>query len=268
MNLSLTEEQLLIKSSAEKYFRDNLPFDERSKIIISRGEEYKKIIHDSKELGWYALPFSEEYGGIGGSTTDVMTLIETFGASLHLDPYIFSLLFPGKVIESFCNDKDKSYYLNQIINENLKVAYCFAEPSHRFNFLKISCNVLMENNKYYLTGKKILVIGANEADLLLVAAKDKNNNVYLLKIVNNNKKFFSQNYSVIDDSAASDIEFDNFEFQDDDILAKIKYEQYIRKIEIIYDYLTLASCSEALGVIEKMYQLTLDYVKTREQFGK
>ena len=268
MNLSLTEEQLLIKSSAEKYFRDNLPFDERSKIIISRGEDYKKIIHDSKELGWYALPFSEEYGGIGGSTTDVMTLIETFGASLHLDPYIFSLLFPGKVIENFCNDKDKSYYLNQIINENLKVAYCFAEPSHRFNFLKISCNVLMENNKYYLTGKKILVIGANEADLLLVAAKDKNNNVYLLKIVNNNKKFFSQNYSVIDDSSASDIEFDNFEFQDDDILAKIKYEQYIRKIEIIYDYLTLASCSEALGVIEKMYQLTLDYVKTREQFGR
>ena len=268
MNLSLTEEQLLIKNSAEKYFRDNLPFDERSKIITSRGEDYKKIIHGSKELGWYALPFSEKYGGIGGSTTDVMTLIETFGASLHVDPFIFSVLFPGKVIENFCNDKDKNYYLNQIINGNLKIAYCFAEPSHRFNFLKIGCKVHLENNKYYLTGKKILVIGATEAELFLVAAKDKNNNVYLLKIVNNNKNFLCQNYSVIDDSLASDIVFDNFEFQDDDILVKIKYEEFIKKIEIIYDYLTLATCSEALGVIEKMYQLTLDYVKTREQFGK
>ena len=175
MNLSLTEEQLLIKSSAEKYFRDNLPFDERSRIIISRGEDYKKIISGCKELGWYALPFSEKYGGIGGSTTDVMTLIETFGASLHVDPFIFSVLFPGKVIENFCNDKDKSYYINQIINENLKIVYCFAEPSHRFNFLKIDCKVHIENNKYYLTGKKILVIGAIEAELLLITAKDKNN---------------------------------------------------------------------------------------------
>ena len=158
MNLSLTEEQLLIKSSAEKYFRDNLPFDIRSQIIISRGEDYKKIIHDCKELGWYALPFSEKYGGIGGSITDVMTLIETFGASLHIDPFIFSVLFPGKVIESFCNDKDKSYYLNQLINENLKIAYCFAEPSNRFNFSNIDCKVHLENNKFYLTGKKILVI--------------------------------------------------------------------------------------------------------------
>ena len=92
MNLSLTEEQLLIKSSAEKYFTENLPFDKRSKVIISRGEDYKKIINSCKELGWYALPFSEKNGGINGSITDVMTLIETFGASLHVDPFIFSVL--------------------------------------------------------------------------------------------------------------------------------------------------------------------------------
>ena len=268
MNLSLTEQQLLIKSSAEKYFSENLPFDERYKILLSRGESYKKIIHGCKELGWYALPFKEKYGGIEGNITDVMTLIETFGASLHIDPFIFSVLFPGKIIENFCNDKDKGYYLNKIINENLKVAYCFAEPSFRYNYLKIGCKVHLEKNKYYLTGKKILVIGGAEADLFLVTAKDSDNNIFLLKIANNNKKFISQNYSVIDDSVASDIEFDNLEIQEDDILVKIKNDEYIKKIELIYDYLTLAACSEALGVIEKMYILTLDYVKTREQFGK
>ncbi len=268
MNLSLSEEQLLIKNSAEKFFSENLSFDQRIKILSSKNEAYKNIIDKSKELGWYALPFNQKYGGIDGSITDVMTLIETFGFSLHIDPFIFSVLFPGKIIENFCNDKDKAFYLNQIINENLNIAYCFAEPSSRFNFLKINTKINFSNNKYFLSGKKILVIGGVEANILLVSAKDKNNNIFFLKINNSDKNFLSQSYNIIDDNKASDIEFNNYEIQEDDILVKIKYEEYVKKIEVIYDFLILANCSEALGVIEKMYELTLDYVKNREQFGK
>ena len=62
-----------------------------------------------------------------------MTLIETFGASLHIDPYIFSLLLPGKIIEHFFDEDKKSHYLDKIINDNIKLAYCFAEPNIRFD---------------------------------------------------------------------------------------------------------------------------------------
>ena len=102
MNLSLTEEQLLIKNSAEKFFQDNLSFEQRIKLITLDIKFREDIILKSKELGWYGLPFDQKYSGIGGNITDVMTLIETFGTSLHIDPYIFSLLFPGKIIEYFC----------------------------------------------------------------------------------------------------------------------------------------------------------------------
>jgi len=268
MNLSLNEEQLLIKNSAEKFFLDNLSFEQRNKILTSDGKLFEDLILKSKELGWYGLPFDQKFGGLGGNITDVMTLIETFGASLHIDPYIFSLLLPGKIIEHFFDEDKKSHYLDKIINDNIKLAYCFAEPNIRFDIHKLNCEVYLEENKYFLKGKKILVVAADQANSIIVPAIDKDKNVYILKIDNTSKNFLSNKYKIIDDSNAVDYEFDGFEFNENDILVKLNYEEYKKKISIIFDYLTLAVCSEALGVIEKMYKLTLEYVKTREQFGK
>ena len=268
MNLSLNEEQLLIKNSAEKFFLDNLSFEQRNKILTSDGKLFEDLILKSKELGWYGLPFDQKFGGLGGNITDVMTLIETFGASLHIDPYIFSLLLPGKIIEHFFDEDKKSHYLDKIINDNIKLAYCFAEPNIRFDIHKLNCEVNLEKNKYFLKGKKMLVLAADQANSIIVPAIDKDKNVYLVKIDNTSKNFLSNKYKIIDDSNAVDYEFDGFEFNENDILVKLNYEEYKKKISIIFDYLTLAVCSEALGVIEKMYKLTLEYVKTREQFGK
>ena len=164
MDLSLNEEQLLIKSSAEKFFQDNLSFEQRNKLLTSDSKLCEDFILKSKELGWYALPFDQKFGGLGGNITDVMTLIETFGTSLHVDPYVFSLLFPGKIIEHFCDEKKKSYYLDKIINDNLKFAYCFAEPNLRFDINKLNCEVYLDKNKYFLKGKKILVVAADQAN--------------------------------------------------------------------------------------------------------
>ena len=268
MNLSLNEEQLLIKNSAEKFFLDNLSFEQRNKILTSDSKLGEDLILKSKELGWYGLPFDQKFGGLGGNITDVMTLIETFGASLHIDPYIFSLLLPGKIIEHFCDEDKKSHYLDKIINDNIKLAYCFAEPNIWFDIHKLNCKVYLEENKYFLKGKKMLVLAADQANSIIVPAIDKDKNVYLVKIDNTSKNFLSNKYKIIDDSNAVDYEFDGFEFNENDILVKLNYEEYKKKISIIFDYLTLAVCSEALGVIEKMYKLTLEYVKTREQFGK
>ena len=268
MNLSLNEEQLLIKNSAEKFFLDNLSFEQRNKILTSDGKLCEDLILKSKDLGWYGLPFDQKFGGLGGNITDVMTLIETFGTSLHVDPYIFSLLLPGKIIEHFCDEDKKSHYLNKVINDNIKLAYCFAEPNIRFDIHKLNCEVYLEENKYFLKGKKILVLAADQANSIILPAIDKDKNVYLVKIDNTSKNFLSNKYKIIDDSDAVDYEFDGFEFNENDILVKLNYEEYKNKISIIFDYLTLAVCSEALGVIEKMYKLTLEYVKTREQFGK
>ena len=150
MNLSLSEEQLLIKNSAEKFFSDHLSFDLRRKAITQDNNIKDNLVAKSKELGWYALPFKPSYGGLDGSITDVMTLIEVFGSSLHIDPYIFSLLFPGMIIQTFCNDSIKKVLLKDIIEGKKKIVYCYAEPNSRYNFLDLNCKVEIKNNKYLL----------------------------------------------------------------------------------------------------------------------
>ena len=112
MNLSLTEEQNLIRSSAEKYFSEKFSFEKRQKYLQLKNNK-KELLKNSKEFGWLALPFQSKYGGLDGDITDVMTLIEVFGGALSLDPYIFTLLLPGLVVEEFCSEEKK-----QIIPES------------------------------------------------------------------------------------------------------------------------------------------------------
>ena len=97
---------------------------------------------------------------------------------------------------------------------------------------------------------------------------DDNKNIYLFLLNNKNSRFISQSYIMIDGYNALDCEFNNLELSDNDLLAKVPQSEYTSKIEYIIDYICLACCSDALGIIEKMYYLTLEYSKTREQFGK
>ena len=179
MKLSLSEEQILIKSSAEKYFYEKFPFEKRQKYLSLENKSNNELLNSSIEFGWLALPFKSKYGGLDGDITDVMTLIEVFGGSLSLDPYIFSLLLPGLVIESFCNEDRKKAYLKGIIEGSSFFSFCFAEPHQRFNFLNIKSNAILQNEKFYINGKKNLVIGAENANYIIVPVKDKNNNVLL-----------------------------------------------------------------------------------------
>ena len=77
---------------------------------------------------------------------------------------------PGKIIEYFCDDDKKSHYLDKIINDNIKLAYCFTEPNIRFDIQKLNCEVYLEENKYFLKGKKILVLAAPQANAIIVHA--------------------------------------------------------------------------------------------------
>ena len=158
-------------------------------------------------------------------------------------------------------------YLPKIINGNLNVVYCFAEPNMRFDFLNLTTQVRIENQKYILSGKKIFVLGGVKADFILVPAKDQNNEIYVFLINKGNSSILLDEYFSIDDIDTVDIEFDNCELDSNNLLIKTSHSNYQNKMIEIIDYLILGCCSEALGIIEKIYTLTLEYVKTREQFG-
>ena len=268
MNLILSEEQLIIKSSATKFFMENFSFEKRINYIQSKElKPEEKILNSAVDFGWAALPFKQVYGGLEGNVTDIMCLLEVFGAHLNVDPYIFSLLYPGKVLEEICNEDKKNIYLKKLINGS-KISYCFSEPGQRYDHTKVNSRVKVNNNKYYINGKKNFVLASNLSDYILFPTKSDDNLIYLFILEKNNNSLVSNFYKTIDDSYAFDYEFNNLELQDSNLLAAVSYDVFKNKIEYINDFITLACCADALGIIEKMYELTLDYVKTREQFGK
>ena len=100
-------------NSANKFFAENFSFEKRVKYIQSRELEAKdRIFQAAVDYGWTALPFKKTYGGLAGTVTDIMCLLEVFGANLNVDPYIFSLLYSGKVIEEMCDDERSNNYIN------------------------------------------------------------------------------------------------------------------------------------------------------------
>ena len=101
MNLTLSEEQKLIKDSARKYLELNYSFDKRQKLIVENPLHYFKHWKGFADLGWLGLPFPEDVGGFGGNVNNLMTLMECLGANLILEPYIYNNLIIGKIFQSF-----------------------------------------------------------------------------------------------------------------------------------------------------------------------
>ena len=195
MNLSLTEEQNLIKSSAEKYFSEKFSFEKRQKYLQHKNNK-NELLKNSKEFGWLALPFQSKYGGLDGDITDVMTLIEVFGGALSLDPYIFTLLLPGLVIEEFCSEEKKQLYLNKILEGSESFSFCFAEPHQRFNFLNIKSDIIKKNQCYLVEGYTDLISLHQKGIQNVVASSGTAITVDQVRLI----KRFTDNVSFIFDS--------------------------------------------------------------------
>ena len=268
MNLGFNEEQKLIKSSAEKYFLENYSFDKRKRYLsgdLKNTDKWK----DFSSLGWLGLPFSEKYGGYSGKVSDVMVLMETFGRALVIEPYVYFNILSGLIIEKMSLNENKSELLFQIINGSRKVSFAFAEPQSRFSISNIKTEAIRDNVDWIINGKKNFVVETEISDHLLIPAYcSQDEEVKLFLIDKNNTKLNIISYKNIDSSSVADIILNNLKIKNQDLIGSFKKGNYEREIEYFIDYATLANCSQALGIVDKMYELTLEYVKTREQFGK
>ena len=178
MNLSISEEQILIRESAKKFLELNYSFEKRREIIEANHPYYFKHWKSFAELGWLGLYFPEEVGGFGENISNLMTLMESLGSNLTLE------------------------------------------------------------------------------------------NISLYLISQNKDGYEIRNYETIDNMKSSNIDFNSLELNKEELILKINKEEFFEKFDYIFDLATLSICSEALGIIDKMYDLTLEYCKTRKQFGK
>ena len=271
MEFSLSEEQTLLQDSVQRYIQNSYSFEERQRLIITEEGFSRENWKSFADLGWLALPFSEDVGGFGGTAVETMILMEEFGKGLVVEPYLSSVILAGSIIEEGGSEQIKSSVLTDMMTGGTLVALAFVEPQARFNLADVNTSASEFENGYRLNGFKGVVIGGPTANHLIVPARtsgeqrDKSGiTLFFVDAMANGVT--RRNYPTIDGHQASEIDFEDVMLSSDDVIGEIG--SGFSLLESAIDKGILAVGAEAVGAMEVLYKTTVDYCKTREQFGQ
>ena len=271
MDFSLSEEQIMLQDSVQRFVQNDYSFEERQK-TIKEGEGFsREVWQNFAELGWLALPFSEEVGGIGGGPVETMILMEEFGKGLVVEPYLSTILLVGKTLEEAGTAEHKEGLLSEIISGSKLGALAFVEPQARFSLNDCTTTANKTDAGYEINGFKGVVLGGPSADALVVVARtsgeQKDESGLTLFLVDANASGVSRrDYPTVDGLRASEITFENVVVAEADVLGEV--DGGLVLLEKVIDYAILAIGAEAVGAMEVLYKTTVEYCKTREQFGQ
>jgi len=271
MNFDFTEEQTLLDNMVTSFVRDNYDWETRCSIVKTEEGWKKENWSQFAELGLLGVPFSEEHGGLGGSPTDLMIVMEQFGKGLVVEPYLPSIILAGGLITNLGSEKQINEIVPKIISGDERYVFAYAEHQSRFDLFDVKTSAVEDGDNYVVNGFKSVVFGACAATHVIIAARTSGdqrskNGITLFIAEVSLPGITLQNYPTIDEYRASEVIIENLTLSKDSILGNI--DEAYEAIEEEIDKSTIAVCAEALGVLEVLKDSTTDYCKNRKQFGQ
>src|SRR3569832_2708473 len=168
MDFSYTEEQTLLRNSVSKYLADNYKYDARHKYTHTEANRDPNHWKQFAELGLLAAALPEEHGGLGGGVVESSIIMEEFGKTLVIEPYVPTVVIGGGFLKHGGSDAQKEEWLAKIGAGESILAFAFAEPKGRYNLADLATTAKKQGGNYVLNGQKAVVVGAPWADRLLV----------------------------------------------------------------------------------------------------
>ena len=271
MDFSFSEEQALLKDSVEKFVLNDYTFAARQKVVRTEQGFSASTWKTFAELGWLSVPFPESVGGFGGKSVDMMLLLEQFGRGLVVEPFVATVVLAGGAIRLGGTTEQQNAWLPGIIDGSRQGALAYAEPQGRFNLADLVTTAKADANGYVLNGYKAVVLNGPAADFLVVSARtsggQRDRDGVSLFIVDAKAAGVSRrDYPTVDAFRASEITLTNVRVGKDALLGA-EGKGYAL-LEQVIDEGILAIGSEAVGCMEVLYKDTVEYTKTREQFGQ
>ena len=277
MFIEYSEEQNMLRDSAERYLRDNYSFDSRQAAVKqARGFDADQW-QTFAELGWLAMTFKEESDGFGGGALETMILCEQFGKFLVLEPYLESVVLVGGLIEAGAQPAIAEQYLSGLIAGELQGAFAYleegsvADPTHVKTTAEPSADGF-ELNGFVLNGKKTVVLNGPEADCFVVSArtgaaeKGSSSGISLFFISKDAPGLRLKNYKTYDGRSASELQLDNVAVTAQALVGELNNGFAIATP--VFSRAMLAVCAEAVGAMDALLTATVDYTKQRKQFGQ
>ncbi|MBB2497112.1 acyl-CoA dehydrogenase family protein [Aquipseudomonas ullengensis] len=268
MDFKLTEEQQMLQDTAARLVRDAYGFEQREAFLKGDPGFSREFWAQLGELGLTSVPFAEAFGGFGGSGVDTLLIATELGRGLCLEPYLYSVIFAGGLLDQLGSDAQKSELLPQVASAQLQLAVALDEPQSHYQLHDVQTRAVVVDGGWWLSGHKAVVMAGHSADLLLVSARTGGESrdeagVSLFLVDPASAGVTRRVLPTVDGRKACELYLENVRGtllgEPGQALAALRYQQG-RAIA--------AQCAEAIGSMEAACQLTLDYLKTRQQFGQ
>ncbi len=260
MEFDLTDEQRMLAETVNGLLEKR--YDPNTRLALLRSGEgwSREMWRQYAEVGLLGLPFEERYGGAGMGVAELAVVMESFGRALVLEPYLATVVLGGGLVAAAGSPEQKAAILPAVSAGELLLAAALAEPGARWSVTDLSTTASPTDDGWVLSGEKIAVLGGDSAQRLVVSAAVPDGGVGLFLV------------------SAADVRRDPYRLQDglgaaDVLLVDTRAEALGAPtdapghLQSVLDVATAVLCSEAVGAMDRMLWLTVDYLKTREQFG-
>ena len=270
MNFELSDEQTLLAETIKRFVATHYNFDTRAKIMASPGGFSTDVWAAIAEMGLLGLPFAEVHGGFGGSTVDVMMVMEAIGEGLLVEPYLATVGLGGRFIARAGSKAQQERILPALIEGKHTLAFAHTEPGARYDLRQVGLKARRQGEGWVLDGDKAMVLHGGSADMLVVSARTASGDtdaagITLFLVSRTAPSVTVKESRTIDNLRTADIRFSGVRVGPDALLGR-EGEGY-PLIEEVVDYATALLCAEAVGAIRYANEATLEYLKTRRQFG-
>ena len=270
MDFTHTEIQTMLADSVGKFINNEYDFDTRQGYAGSDQGYSEEVWSTFAELGWTAVPFTEEDGGFGGGPTDVMVLMQSLAPGLVVEPYLANIILAGGILRRAASPEQKERWLQAIIGGELQATLAFNEPQARYDLASVHTTATPDGDGWVLNGTKGLVPNGGTADLLIVPARTSGATVeedgITLFAIDANAAGMSRNaYATVDGLRAAEIMLDGVRADADAVIGEVG--KGFAALDATIDDATLAVCAEAVGIMYVLKDKTVEYSKNRKQFG-
>ena len=264
MNFNYTEEQLALQDTLRRFIAKDYAFEHRRALAKSADGFDREAWKTFADFGILALPFHEDFGGLNGTAVDTMLVMEMLGRGLALEPYVSTVVLCGGLIRDAGSAAQKEALLPAIAGGELMLALAHHEPGGRYEIERVATTATPTGSGWQLDGAKAVVLGAPSADKLIVSARD-GKGVSLFLVDPKAPGVSMRAYPTQDGARAADIRLAKVAVGSDALIGPAG--NALPVIERALDYANAALCAEAVGVMSALNEVTLEYLKTRKQFG-
>ncbi len=271
MTYAHTEEQMMLRDGVARFVEQNHDFAARRGLIELPMGHSPDLWAEMVQLGWLGVTLPEEQGDFGGGPAELAIIMEELGRALVLEPVLSNAVFGADLLARHGNDEQQYSLLPDVVSGQAKVALAYLEPGARYNPLWVETTAAERSGGFILNGRKRNVLDGVLADKLIVSARTAgdagdHDGVTLFLVDSVAAGIQSQDFRTYDGLRASTITLSDVTVSTADSIGAVGEGAAILADTV--QMATVATCAEAVGAMQALFDLLLDYLRTREQFGK